>query len=74
MQTHLVAVQVDVMELQSGLLGWQIEKLTKPAHPAGHSMSVRMGAFFRLTLEFGPGCAMSVALELTQPGCCSVAI
>ncbi len=68
MQTCLMPVQVDVMELQSGLLGWQVEKLTKCIHPAGHSVSVRMGPFFRLNLDLQEGGAMSGALELTQPG------
>ena len=56
------------MELQSGLLGWQVEKLSKSTHSAGHTVSVRMGPFFRLTLELQEGGAMSGALELTQPG------
>ncbi|CAL5226958.1 g9843 [Coccomyxa viridis] len=59
---------VDVMELQSGLLGWQVEKLTKCTNPAAHSVTVRMGFFFRLTLEVQEGGAVSGALELTQPG------
>ena len=59
--------QVDVMELQGGLLGWQIEKLTQ-ASPAGRSVAVRMGPFFRLTLEVGEGGAISGDLALTQPG------
>ena len=68
MQICLVPVQVDVMELQSGLLGWQVEKLTKCMNPAAHSVTVRMGSFFRLTLELQEEGAMSGALELTQPG------
>lgn len=68
MQTCLMPVQVDVMELQSGLLGWQVEKLTKCTNPAAHSVTVRMGFFFRLTLEVQEGGAVSGALELTQPG------
>lgn len=60
------------MELQSGLLSWQVEKLTRCSHPAGHSVSVRMGPFFRLTLGVHEGRTMSAALELTQPGDCSI--
>lgn len=55
------------MELQGGLLGWQVETLTK-THPAGHGVTVRMGPFFRLKLSIDEDGAMTGALELTQPG------
>jgi len=60
-------MQVDVMELQGGLLGWQIEKLAKTL-PGAHTVSVRMGPFFRLKLEACEGGPVSCVLELTQPG------
>lgn len=62
-------MQVDVMELQGGLLGWQIEKLAKTP-PGAHTVSVRMGPFFRLKLETYEGGPVSGVLELTQPGAC----
>lgn len=55
------------MDLQSGLLGCQIEKLTK-INPASHAVILRMGHFFRLKLEVSEGSALSGTLELTQPG------
>ena len=55
------------MELQAGLLGWQIEKLAKTP-PGAHTVSVRMGPFFRLKLEAYGGGPVSGVLELTQPG------
>lgn len=55
------------MELQGGLVGWQIEKLTQ-MQAGGHSMSMHMGAFFRLRLDI-PACGpVSGTLEMTQPG------
>ena len=57
------------MELQGGLLGWQIEKLAKTP-PGAHTASVRMGPFFRLKLEVCEGGPVSGVLELTQPGDC----
>ena len=56
-----------MVELQGGLVGWRIERLVQ-TEAGGHSVAVRMGPFFRLTLEIpgdGPVCG---ALQLTQPG------
>ena len=55
------------MDLQSGLLGCQIEKLTK-INPASHAVNLRMGHFFRLKLDIHEGSAVSGTLDLTQPG------
>lgn len=55
------------MEIQGGLVGWDVEKLAKmPA--GGHSVTLSMGAFFRLRLDIPGGAPLSGALELTQPG------
>ena len=51
MQICLVPVQVDVMELQSGLLGWQVEKLTKCMNPAAHIVGTLAPAGRPLALD-----------------------
>ena len=55
------------MDLQSGLLSCQVEKLTK-TDQASHTVIVRMGHFFRLKLDIHEGSAVSGTLDLTQPG------
>ena len=55
------------MELQSGLAGWRIERLVQ-TDPPGHSVTVRMGPFFRLKLEIPGDRPVSGLLELVQPG------
>lgn len=55
------------MELQGGLVGWRIERLVQ-MDSGGHSVTVRMGAFFCLKLEIPGSSPVSGVLELTQPG------
>ena len=55
------------MELQGGLVGWRIERLVQ-AETGNHSVTVRMGPFFRLKLEIPGNGPVSGVLELSQPG------
>ena len=56
-----------MVELQGGLVGWRIERLVQ-TEAGGHSVAVRMGPFFRLTLQIPDGSPVGGVLELTQPG------
>ena len=55
------------MELQGGLVGWLIERLVQTGS-GGHSLTFRLGPFFRLKLEITGSHPVSGVLELTQPG------
>jgi hypothetical protein len=55
------------MELQGGLVGWHVKKLTQML-AGGHSISMHMGAFFRLRLDITAGGLVSGTMEMTEPG------